>query len=133
MLHLLIAESNQGFQGDLVSQPMIPGDLQNFTHDKTFHKAEHIGIGASLNLAQEALFILSEKIQPVDFGDAVREKFLGEIELTPPDDVFIDIPADFLGNFNTLGITLGFAGEFPCRPGTAVLSDRFTPCWAPVW
>jgi hypothetical protein len=51
-------------------------------------------------LAQEALFILGEDIQLVDFGDAVRKKFLGKIELPPPDDIFVNIPADFFRYFD---------------------------------
>jgi hypothetical protein len=42
------------------------------------------------------LFVLSEEIQLVDIGDAVRKKLLGEIKLPPPDDILVDILPDFL-------------------------------------
>jgi hypothetical protein len=74
---------------------VIAGNFQNLGHDKAFYKAEHVGIRASLNLTQEALFILGKKVQLVDFGYAVRKKFLGEIKLPPPDDIIVDIPPDF--------------------------------------
>jgi hypothetical protein len=54
------------------------------------------------------LFIRGEKIQLVDLGDAIREKLLGKIELTPSNDIFFDIPTDLLGDFDTLGLALGF-------------------------
>jgi hypothetical protein len=58
-------------------------------------------------LAQEPLLILGKEIQFVDFGDAIREKFLGKIKISPPDDIFVDIPADFFRYFDAFGITLG--------------------------
>src|SRR5215472_13904193 len=82
MLQLLIAEPDQRFERGLVAEPMIAAQFKDLGIDKTLDQAEHVGVGAALDLAEIALLFRSEEGQRARQGEAVGEKLVREIE--PP-------------------------------------------------
>ena len=55
VLQLLVAEPNQRLERDLVAEPMIFAEFQDLGINETLDKSKDIGVGATLDLAHEAL------------------------------------------------------------------------------
>ena len=53
----LVAEPDQGFERDLIAEPVFITQFENLGIDEALDQPEHIGVGAALNLADEPLFV----------------------------------------------------------------------------
>src|SRR5579862_8311431 len=58
MLQFLVTEPDQRLERELVAEPIIPADLQHLGGDEALDQPEHLGVGAPLDLADEALLVL---------------------------------------------------------------------------
>ena len=56
VLQLLVAESNQRLERNLVAEPVIVAEFQNLGIDETLDQTKDIGVSAALDLAHEPLF-----------------------------------------------------------------------------
>src|SRR5215469_9249701 len=81
MLEFFITEANQRLQSDLVTGPVKFAQLKNLAVDETFHQAEDVRIGPSLNLTEENGFVLAQKLKLTDAGNGVRQELMRRIEL----------------------------------------------------
>ncbi|MNC84480.1 hypothetical protein D3C83_00360 [compost metagenome] len=107
VLELLVGEAHQRLEGDLVAEPVVAAHLQDLGRDEALDQAEHVGVGAALDLGEQAPLVRTEKIDLVHLRDAVRQELPREIELAAADDVAVDVPADALRDFDALGIAPG--------------------------
>ncbi len=110
VLEFLVAETDQRLQRDLVAGPVLAADLQDLAVDEAFDKAEHIGVGTALDLAQEQPLRLGEELKALNPRKSVRQVFLGRVESASADDVFIDVPADFLRRDDAAFVICGGGG-----------------------
>ena len=55
VLELLVGEAHEGLQRHLVAHPVVAAHLQDLGADEALDEAEHVGVGAALDLAEEAL------------------------------------------------------------------------------
>src|SRR6516164_1786709 len=86
---------------------MIAAQLKDLGIDKTLDQAEHVRVGAALDLAEIALLFRSEEGERACQGQAVRQKLVREIKPPATDDVGLDVPANSLGGGNAVGKPLG--------------------------
>src|SRR5262245_51039910 len=93
VLQLLVAEPNQRLEGNLVAEPMVVAELQDFGIDEALDQAKDIRVLAPLDLANEPLFIGRERRERIGQGKPVREKLVSNVEAAPPDYVLFDVPA----------------------------------------
>src|SRR5215469_3490861 len=127
MLQLLIAEPYQRFERGLVAEPMIAAQLKDLGIDKTLDQAEHVGVGAALNLAEIALLFRSEEGERARQGEDVREKLICEIEPPATDDVGLDVPANSLGGGNAAGKPLGWGSVHRSNSCCGMASNGHRP------
>ena len=57
MLQLLIAESDQRLECNLVAEPVIVAQLQDLGVDEAFNQSKDVGISTTLDLTHEPLFV----------------------------------------------------------------------------
>ena len=105
MLQLLVAEPDQRFERDLITEPVIAAQLQHLGADKALDQSEHAGVGATLYLAEIPLFLRRQGNHSPDEGEPVGQEFVGEIELAATDDIGLDVPADPLRTGNAARVT----------------------------
>ena len=55
MLDLFVGKADQCFQRVLIAEPVVAAHLQDLGRDEALDQAEHVGVRASLHLAQQAL------------------------------------------------------------------------------
>src|SRR5512138_2081566 len=119
MLQLLIAKAHERLECDLIAEPMIATDFQDFGVDEALHEAEDVGITATLHLAHEAPLLGRQKWQLIHEREAVGKKLLRWLELASADDVSFDVPADSIGCFDAARVALRIErdGWRVVRPG----------------
>src|SRR6478735_4199929 len=83
---------------------MLATDVHDLGADETLAQSEHVGIRASLNLAQQTCFRLIQKLQPRRKRQAVGKEFLREVEAAAANDIAIDVPANALRYLDALGV-----------------------------
>ena len=84
MLQLLVAEPYQRLQRDLVAEPVILAQLQHLGIDEALDQTEDIGVGATLDLADEPLFIGRQGRESIRQRKPVGKKLLGGVEVSAP-------------------------------------------------
>ena len=107
MLELLVGEAHQRFHDDLVAERVAARDLEHLRADVALDEAKHVGVGAALDLAQEAALVGIDEPEAPDLRELVGHELLGELEAAAADDVLVDVPADFLGCFDALRVAAG--------------------------
>lgn len=107
MLQFLVAEPDQRLERDLVAEPMIAAQLQNLGVDVALDEPEHVGVGASLHLAEVPFLVRREGIEPVGHGQPIGQEFPGEVEPAATNDISFDVPANPLRS-----------GDAACEPLT---------------
>ena len=55
VLQFLVGEAHEGFERDLVAEPVLPAHLEDLGADEALDQAEDVGVGAALDLAEVAL------------------------------------------------------------------------------
>jgi hypothetical protein len=93
VLQFLVTEAHQCLQCRLVAEPVIAAHFQHLGVDESLDQTEHVRIGATLYLADQAFVIRVEKIERTQSGDTVGQEFPGKVELPSPDDIPVDVPA----------------------------------------
>ena len=83
----------------------LAAQLERLRADEALHQPEHVGVGAALDLRQEAHLGRAQEGQLVDLRQAVGQELLVEVELAAANHVAIDVPADALGGFDALRVT----------------------------
>jgi len=104
VLKLLVGEAHQGLEGSLVAEPVLAADLDDLGPDEALDQAEHVGVGAPLNLAHQPFLVAAKEIHTVDFRQPVGQELLAEIEAAAADHVAVDFPADALRELYALGV-----------------------------
>ena len=66
VLELLVGEAHEGLERHLVAHPVVAAHLEDLGADEALDEAEHVGVGAALDLAEEAL------LGPGEEGEARR-------------------------------------------------------------
>jgi hypothetical protein len=80
MFQFLVAEPDQCLKRNLIAKPVIGAQFQDHCIDEALDQTEDVGVGATLNLAHEPLFICRERRELLDKRKAVRQKFCSGIE-----------------------------------------------------
>ena len=106
MLELLVGEAHERFERGLVAEPVIAADLEHLRADEALDEAEHVGVGAPLDLAQQAALGVVQEVETPDERQAVGQKLLREIELAAANHVAVDVPADALRDFDALCVAV---------------------------
>ena len=106
MLELLVGEAHQRLERGLVAEPVLAADLQHLGRDEALDQAEHVGVGAALDLAQQTLLVAAEKLERAHVRQAVGQEFMREIELAPANHVALDVQAHALGDLDAAGVAL---------------------------
>jgi hypothetical protein len=119
VLDLLVAEAHQRLERQLVAQRVLAADLEQLGGDEAFDQAEHVGVGAALDLADEAPLGFRQR-QVADQREAVGEVLAFGVELAAANDVAVDVPAHRLGGFDGAGV-LGGIGQSGNRVHGVVL------------
>src|SRR5690606_32158142 len=70
-------------------------------------QAEHVRVGAALDLAEQAALVVVEELDLVDLRQAVGQELLAEVEAPAADHVAVDVPADALRDLDAPGIAPG--------------------------
>src|SRR6185312_9208 len=109
MFQFLIAEPNQSFKRNLVAEPMIGAQFEDLCIDEAFDQAEYVGVGATLNLAHESLFVGRKRREFIDKRKAVRQKLCGCIKQAPADHVLVDVPPNLFGGLYAACVALAIA------------------------
>jgi hypothetical protein len=63
VLDLLVAQAHECLQRRLVAERMLAADLEDLRADEALAQAEHVGVGARLDLAHEARLAFAEEAQ----------------------------------------------------------------------
>jgi hypothetical protein len=66
MLQLFIAEPDQRLERNLIAEPVIVAQFQNFGVDEALDQSKNVGIGTALDLAHEPLFIGGQRRERVN-------------------------------------------------------------------
>src|SRR5262249_11200300 len=93
MLQLLIAESKQCLERDLITEPVVSAQLEDLGIDEAFNQPKDVGVCAALDLAHESLLIGRQGVERIDKRKPVRKKLLRGVEAAPADNVLIYVPA----------------------------------------
>ena len=107
VLQLLVAEPDQRLECNLVAEPMVVAQLQNFGVDESLDQPKDIRVGAALDLAREPLFISRQGRERIGERQSVRQELVGGIEAASPDNVLVNIPSHPLGRLNAARIPFG--------------------------
>jgi hypothetical protein len=91
----------------LVAERVLAAHVQHLGGDEPLDEAEHVRVGAALDLAQEPLFARAEEVEAVDLSTARREEALIEVEAPPADDVAVDVEADALRHLDDFRVAHG--------------------------
>jgi hypothetical protein len=83
---------------------VVAADLEHLGSDEALDQCKYVGVGASLDLREQALLVGVQERQLCDLGKAVRQELLAEIELPAADYIAIGIPSNALGHLDALGI-----------------------------
>jgi hypothetical protein len=103
VLDLFVAEPDQGFQLGLIAKPMILAQLQDLGIHIALQQAEHVGIGAALNLADKAHLLRRQVWKFRSLGKPVGKKAMRGIKASAFDDV-LNAPTHPLGHLDATGI-----------------------------
>ena len=109
MLELLVGEANQRLDHDLVAERVAARHFQHLRSDGALDRAEHVGIRATLDLADESLLGGGGEAEGVDLRERIGHVLALGVELPVANDVLVNVPADALGSLDALGITGGAA------------------------
>src|SRR5262249_53582620 len=112
MLQLFIAETNQSLECNLVAEPMIVAQFQDFGVDEALNEPKDVGIGTALDLTHEPLFIGGTSSESFCQGQTIPQKLVGCIKAASPDHVFLYIPSHALGCLNAASIAVGVRDFF---------------------
>jgi hypothetical protein len=85
-------------------KPVVAADLEHLRADEALDQAEHVRVGATLDLAEEAPLVGAQPIDLVDQREPVGQELLAQVELAAADDVAVDVPADPLRGFDGLRV-----------------------------
>jgi hypothetical protein len=66
MLDLLVREAHQRLQRVLVAEAVIAAHVEDLGGDEALDEAEHVGVRAPLDLAEQPLVVRAEKGEAVD-------------------------------------------------------------------
>ena len=111
VLELLVGETHQRLDHDLVAEDVAARDLQQLRADEALDQAEHVGVGAALHLREHAALDGVGEPEAVDAREAVGQEFLGEVELAAANHVAVDVPAHALRGFDALRVARGVGGD----------------------
>ena len=100
MLELLIGEAHERLELHLVPEPVVAAHIEDLRPDEALDEPEHVGVGATLDLAQVAPLALAKELELVHLRNAVGQELAREIEAAAADDVAIDVEAHPLGNLD---------------------------------
>ena len=92
MFQLFVAKTDEAFQRNLISQPVVAADFKDFCIDEAFDQTEDVCIRAALDLTQESLFRGRQEIDLVDVGQTVGEEFVGSVKRASPDNIVFYVP-----------------------------------------
>src|SRR3984893_16291059 len=87
--NILVAEPNQRLEHNLIAETVILAQFQDLGSDEALDQPKDIGVGAALDLADEPLFVGRQGRERIGQGKPVRQEFVGEIEMAPPNDVLV--------------------------------------------
>ena len=76
VLELLVAEAHQRLERDLVAEPVVAAHLEHLGGDEALDQAEYVGVGAALDLAQQALLVRGEEVEAIDLRQPVGQELL---------------------------------------------------------
>jgi hypothetical protein len=107
VLQLLVGEAHERLEDDLVAQGMRSGDVDQLRADESLHEAEHVGVGASLDLADEALLAGGREREASHRRETVGNELAGIVEIAAADHVAVDLPAHLLRSLDAPGVTGG--------------------------
>src|SRR4029077_9671046 len=100
MFQLLVAKAYQRLERNLVAEPVILAQFQDFGIDEALDQPKDIGVGAALDLTDVPLFIGRQGRERIRQRKPVWKKLLGGIEAASPDHVLVDVPTNPLGRMN---------------------------------
>ena len=106
VLQLLVGEPDQRFERDLVAERVVAAELGGLGADEALDQGEHVGVGAALDLRQQARLGRLQEGELVDLRQAVGQELLAEVEAAAADDVAVDVPADALGRLDAAGVAV---------------------------
>jgi hypothetical protein len=107
VLELFVGEAHQCLERGLVAEPVVAAHFRHLRADEALDEAEHVGVGAALHLAEEALLLGLQERQPADHRQAVGQELPAEVEPAAADDVAVDLEAHALGNLDGLRVAVG--------------------------
>src|SRR6185312_3087875 len=106
MLDLLVAEAHERLERMLVAEAVVGTRRENLGGDEALDESEQVGVGAPLNLAQQASFVGRQTIETIDARQTVRQELAREIERTTANHVAVDVEANAPGVRDTLSVAI---------------------------
>jgi hypothetical protein len=74
VLKFFVGEAHDCFERRLIAQPVIATDVQHLCTEESLDEDKHVGVGAALDLAQEAMLGWRQKRQLIGQREAVWQE-----------------------------------------------------------